>query len=169
MHSATPGDMTDRAYQKRLADERRERCRVLWNAVRHLVAKAESPTPDNLDVAVAERERLLRIANVALEGGPLGHQGDLEDGVDVLTLDDLERSSGAISHPDVRGKPCPGCGMLPSTEVERYLGSDRPSGFAACEQCGIRTPTVAAADVAKVWNAVVDAWNGGFATAQQPE
>lgn len=79
----------DIGYQRRLANERLERCRVLWNALRLL-------TQELSDVVISEKLR--NIVITVLEGGPLGYQADLKSGIDILGISDLERASNAIKY-----------------------------------------------------------------------
>ena len=139
-------------------------------------------------------EKVLRITRVAQEGGPLGHQGEIVDGVDRLSLSDLERASGAISRPSNaanalvnpdgplktrtkidgpfgRGtvesvdelKKCPACG------AETCMASHDRGNYVVCDSCPpMHGPTMPNERLALVaWNAVVDAWNGGFAMGEQ--
>jgi len=90
-----PGVWSDLTHCQRVVQERRERCIVLWNAARHLIAYiGEFNAHDQIE----KRESVLRISRTCLEGGPLGHQGHITDD-DRLSLDDLERVSGAKGRP----------------------------------------------------------------------
>lgn len=88
----TPLGHNDIGYQRRLANERLERCRILWNALRLVVQQISM-----LKLSVGD-EKLENVVLVILEGGPLGYQVDLKRGVDILGLSDLERASGAIKY-----------------------------------------------------------------------
>jgi len=88
----------DPAWNKRLAGERLDRCRELWNAVAYLTTELSRALAhqDGHSKPSSTAREVLRIARVVQEGGPLGHQGpDLEPGVDALSLEDLDRVSGA--------------------------------------------------------------------------
>jgi hypothetical protein len=144
----------EHAHEVKLANERHERCIVLWNVVSCLMGAED----------VGDQDKVDRIAKVALEGGPLGHQGEIVEGVDRLSLDDLERASGAISRPrsEISVKPCPICGKLPALMpmddgVTRWICKDGEHNMMG--------PLLASSsDAATAWNAVVDAWSRGVET-----
>jgi hypothetical protein len=93
LEAALGGDL---AWQKRLAEERRDRCRVLWAVLEHYrVAVAEFIAPTATTDCVAAINRAGRVAAVAVEGGPLGHQGEITT-EDRPPLADLERILGVV-------------------------------------------------------------------------
>jgi hypothetical protein len=175
-----PGCMwSDVTYLQRVVQERRERCIVLWNAVRYaadtiLALTSGDELPEGADARSIST--ILAVAECVIAGGPLGHQGKIVDGVDRLSFEDLERASGASSRPDQPRwavKKCPVCGKLPAM-VPRpgsaqwvcspLLLTSRRMSDDDHTFSGPEMPTFEAAE--RAWNAVVDAWNGGFATAE---
>lgn len=84
----------DVEWQRKLASERLDRCRILWNGLRLLTEEY----PEILH----PQDKLGEIVTTILDGGPLGHQAELEDGIDVLNISDLERASGAIRYRERR-------------------------------------------------------------------
>jgi len=63
---------------------------------------------------------------------------------------------------DISLKNCPGCGEHPTVDGE-IGGAAIDVG---CTACGIHVPTMRRLEARLSWDAVVDAWNGGFATAE---
>jgi hypothetical protein len=165
----------EHAHEVKLANERHERCVVLWNAARYLLGAAETPRDSDAEI--------FRIARIALDGGPLGHQGEIVDGVDRLSLDDLERASGAISRPQpdprvmaVELKACAACGNRPEPEFKYNIPGKRHSAVFRCLECGIHGPrcdgpkeSIAERRAMDGWNAVVDAWDSGFKTSRSTD
>lgn len=84
------------AWNRRLATERLERARELWNAVAYLTTELSRAIghQEGHSQPSSTAKEVLRIARVVQEGGPLGHQGELEP-EDSLDLDSLDRVSGA--------------------------------------------------------------------------
>jgi len=77
-------------WNKKCSSERLDRCRVLWSMLEYCLK--------NLDPACTEIRPtdnfIVELGRVVAEGGPLGHQGKIEDGVDMLHLTDIARIQG---------------------------------------------------------------------------
>jgi len=161
-----PGVWSDLTHCQRVVQERRERCIVLWNVVRFAVPFLNR-LADDRDAA-----NVITVAQAALEGGPLGHQGEITD-ADRLTLSDVYRASGAAGRDDAiesDAKLCPQCARSPDPVVV-YDSNGRCDVTLGC--CGIVGPTCDGSEQRTAerraiagWNAVVDAWDRGFGTAR---